>query len=146
MLADPAITGAVVVATPEEMPVTETIELVDAARDRDRRADLAAVIVNRVLPELFGRGEEAVFDRLCSPRPTRAQLAVGRSPAGRPGARRAPTSPCACAGRGPSTSPGCATELPATSRCSTCPYLFTRGPRLRATRTVAEALGAELGY
>jgi hypothetical protein len=28
---------------------------------------LAAVIVNRVLPELFGRSEEAVFNELCEP-------------------------------------------------------------------------------
>ena len=36
MLADPARTGYVAVALPEEMPVTETIELDGAAADGDR--------------------------------------------------------------------------------------------------------------
>ncbi len=35
-----------------------------ARLDAETDVDLAAVIVNRVLPELFGRGEEALFDRL----------------------------------------------------------------------------------
>ena len=34
---DPARTGVVIVTTPEEMPVTETIELLDRAASRDRR-------------------------------------------------------------------------------------------------------------
>ena len=63
ILGDPAQTGVVIVAAPEEMPVNETLELVDRlATETD--VDLAAVVVNRVLPELFGRGEEEVFDRL----------------------------------------------------------------------------------
>jgi anion-transporting ArsA/GET3 family ATPase len=63
ILADHATTGAVIVSSPEEMPVTESIEL--AARIRDETpVELAAVIANRVLPELFGRGEQEVFDDL----------------------------------------------------------------------------------
>jgi len=50
LLSDPAVTGAVIVSAPEEMPVNETIEL--AARLRsETQVDLAAVVVNRVLPE-----------------------------------------------------------------------------------------------
>ena len=78
--ATPATTGLVIVATPEEMPVSETIEL----RDRvgaETNVDLAAVVVNRVLPELFGRGEEEVFDRLEQPgrrrRPRRGARRLG---------------------------------------------------------------------
>ena len=63
ILDDPARTGAVIVASPEEMPVRETIELAERLRT-ETDIDLAAVIVNRVLPELFGRGEEAVFEKL----------------------------------------------------------------------------------
>ena len=48
------------------MPVNETIELAGGS-PRRRRCELAAVIVNRVLPELFGRSEEEVFDELCRP-------------------------------------------------------------------------------
>jgi anion-transporting ArsA/GET3 family ATPase len=63
LMEDAAITGLVIVTTPEEMPVNETIEL--AARlDADTHVPLAAVVVNRVLPELFGRSEADVFERL----------------------------------------------------------------------------------
>jgi anion-transporting ArsA/GET3 family ATPase len=63
ILADPARTGAIIVSAPEEMPVTESLELADRIRG-ETLVDLAAVVVNRVLPELFGRGEEAVFEDL----------------------------------------------------------------------------------
>jgi anion-transporting ArsA/GET3 family ATPase len=66
LMEDAAITGLVIVTTPEEMPVNETIEL--AARlDSDTHVPLAAVVVNRVLPELFGRSEADVFERLRKP-------------------------------------------------------------------------------
>ena len=65
ILQDPARTGVLIVTTPEEMPVTETIELAGRL-DEETGVDLAAVVVNRVLPELFGRGEEDVFERLQS--------------------------------------------------------------------------------
>jgi anion-transporting ArsA/GET3 family ATPase len=51
ILSDPARTGVVIVAAPEEMPVNETIELSGRIRD-ETTVDLAAVVVNRVLPEL----------------------------------------------------------------------------------------------
>ena len=63
LMQDPSTTGLVVVTTPEEMPVTETIELV-ARVQRETEVDVAAVIANRVLPEPFGHGEEEVFERI----------------------------------------------------------------------------------
>jgi anion-transporting ArsA/GET3 family ATPase len=66
LMEDPAITGLVIVTTPEEMPVNETIELAGRL-DTDTHVPLAAVIVNRVLPELFGRSEADVFQRLRKP-------------------------------------------------------------------------------
>ena len=66
VLEDPARTGVVVVAAPEEMPVNETIELAGRLRS-ETEVDLAAVVVNRVLPELFGRGEEELFELLRTP-------------------------------------------------------------------------------
>ena len=91
--------------------------------------DLAAVVVNRVLPELFGRGEEEIFDRLREPergrRARRSRRAAPVEPvldarrAGRdaaPHPRRAPHPPARRAAR-------------RRRRCSTCPYLFTRAPR-----------------
>ena len=52
VLNDPAITGLVVTTTAEETPVIETIELCDAVA-RETGVGLAAVIVNRVLADLF---------------------------------------------------------------------------------------------
>ena len=67
MLEDSETTGVCVVTAPEEMPVTETIELLDALGDKTA-VSLAAVIVNRVLPELFDEDHRKVFDRLSGPK------------------------------------------------------------------------------
>ncbi|MCA1692784.1 MAG: AAA family ATPase, partial [Actinobacteria bacterium] len=66
ILGDAATTGLVIVTTPEEMPVRETIELVKRVHD-ETNVDLAAVVVNRVLPELFSKGDEEMFERLREP-------------------------------------------------------------------------------
>ena len=66
ILEDHARTGVVLVTTPEEMPVVETIDLVGRIGS-ETKVDVAAVVANRVLPELFGRSEEAVFDALERP-------------------------------------------------------------------------------
>jgi anion-transporting ArsA/GET3 family ATPase len=63
ILDDPDRTGVAVVTTPEEMPVTETIELLGRLR-AETGAHAAAVIANRVLPAMFNRREQAVVDRL----------------------------------------------------------------------------------
>jgi anion-transporting ArsA/GET3 family ATPase len=65
ILEDPQRTGVVVVTTPEEMPVREAIDLVGRVRD-ETKVPLAAVVANRVLPELFGRREEERFELLRS--------------------------------------------------------------------------------
>ncbi len=65
ILGDPARTGLVVVTTPEEMPVAETIELVDKVRSTTE-VDVAAVFANRVLPQWFSESDEAVFEKLCA--------------------------------------------------------------------------------
>ncbi len=67
ILSDHALTALLIVTTPEEMPVNETIELSVRVRT-ETTVDLAGVVVNRVLPELFGRGEEDVFNQLTAPR------------------------------------------------------------------------------
>jgi anion-transporting ArsA/GET3 family ATPase len=68
ILGDPKRTGLVVVTTPEEMPITETVELVDKVRSATD-VDVAAVFANRVLPQWFDSPAQAVFDRLCEPGP-----------------------------------------------------------------------------
>src|SRR5579863_9440808 len=66
ILSDPRRTGLVAVTTPEEMPVNETVELAGRLA-AETTVRLSAVVVNRVLPELFGRHEEEVFDQLSQP-------------------------------------------------------------------------------
>src|SRR5581483_6895948 len=66
ILSDPAQTGLVAVTTPEEMPVNETLELVERVKE-ETTVTLSAVVVNRVLPELFGQREEEIFEELRAP-------------------------------------------------------------------------------
>ena len=63
ILDDPSRTGVAVVTTPEEMPVTETIDLL-ARLTEETGVHPAAVVANRVLPALFNRREQAIVDRL----------------------------------------------------------------------------------
>ncbi len=69
LLDDPAVTGLVVVTTPEEMPVNETVDLVDKVRTQTE-VDVAAVIVNRVMPELFDEHQCEVFEQLQAANPS----------------------------------------------------------------------------
>jgi anion-transporting ArsA/GET3 family ATPase len=143
ILGDTRITGLVIVTTPEEMPVNETIEL--AARVEDETdVTLAGIIVNRVLPELFGRQEEEVFEELRQP----AAVGALNSAAGGPAepvleaARLAVTMRRTRAGH----IERLRTSVDASIPLLYVPYLFVRAHGFRTTRQVAEALSAELGY
>ncbi len=63
ILEDHERTGVVVVTTPEEMPVAETIDLLGRL-DAQTRVAPAAVVANRVLPALFDRRQSEVVERL----------------------------------------------------------------------------------
>ncbi|MGH9182759.1 MAG: ArsA-related P-loop ATPase [Acidimicrobiales bacterium] len=141
LLSDPGVTGVVVVAAPEEMAVTESVELLDRLEATD--VDVAAVVVNRVLPELFGRGEEEVFERLRRPEPTRALAAACGAGAGvvLEAARLAVTLRRTRAGHLARLRARVRPEVPVLY----VPELFSRTHGRRATRQVAESLGAELG-
>jgi len=143
ILSDPQRTGVVAVTTPEEMPVAETLELTGRLAS-ETSVTLSAVIVNRVLPELFGRREEAVFDRLCEPELT-AQLSAAAGGDARPileGARLAVSLRRAKAVYLDALRSGLDPAVP----LLLLPYLFTRFPGLRTTRQVASALSDELGF
>ena len=56
MFQDPAQSGVVVVSWPEEMPTTETIELVEALQN-ELALPIAKLVVNGVLTPLFGGAE-----------------------------------------------------------------------------------------
>lgn len=141
ILEDPAQTGVVIVSAPEEMPVAETIEL--AARlDAETDVEVAAVVVNRVLPELFTEREEAVFEQLRTPRRLDAlsQAAAGD------------VTPIFDAAELAVTLRRTRAEHLATLRAALdpalpvlyVPYLFNRSHGARATRRVAELLADEL--
>ena len=143
ILSDPDTTGVVAVCTPEEMPVNETIELAVRIRE-ETTVRFAGVVVNRVLPELFGRQEEAVFDALTTAGPTEelGEL-VGGDP--RPvleAARLAVTMRRTRSVHLERLREG----IDATVPLLYLPYLFTRLHGLRTTRQVAASLGEELGY
>jgi len=143
ILGDPDKTGVVIVATPAEMPVSETEDLM-ARLESETNVSLSAVVVNRVLPELFGRGEEEVFARLEDPG---ARAAIETELGGNLG-------PLVEAARLMVTMRRSRTTHLERLRSAVnpdvvmlyMPYLFSRGSGLRTTRQVSEALAAELGY
>ncbi len=140
LLTDPATTGVVIVAAPEEMPVTESLELVDHLDSTG--VDLAGVVVNRVLPELFGRAEEEVFARLVEPAASTALSGAVGHPVNRVlGAARLAvtlrrTRAAHLARLRQGLGPGRTVLY--------VPELFDRGHGRRAIVQVAEALAAEL--
>lgn len=76
---DPAQSGVVVVTLPEEMPTNESLELC-AALDGELELPLAALVVNQVVPEIFGESEREALARLDEPAesdPASAALAAG---------------------------------------------------------------------
>jgi anion-transporting ArsA/GET3 family ATPase len=143
ILSDPRTTGLAAVCTPEEMPVNETIELADRVRD-ETTVQLSAVVVNRVLPELFGRQEEVVFDALGEPGPlgTLDELAGGDAGPVLDAARLAVTMRRTRTTHLDRLRQGIDDNVPMLY----LPYLFTRSHGLRTTRQVAASLGEELGY
>jgi anion-transporting ArsA/GET3 family ATPase len=143
ILSDPARTGLVAVCTPEEMPVNETVELAGRVRTETTVA-LRGVVVNRVLPELFGRQEEAVFDALCSARPRRRLDGLVGEEAGTvlAAARLAVTMRRTRAAHLDRLRAGIDPAVP----LFFLPYLFARSQGLRTTRQVATSLGEELGF
>ena len=140
LLGDPTVTGVVVVAAPEEMPVTESLELVGELAETG--IDLAAVVVNRVLPELFSRPEEDIFDRLAGPEASAALSAAAGHPvapvieAARLAVRLRRTRAAHLARLRDGLGPGHDVVY--------VPELFSRSHGRRATHQVADALAAEL--
>jgi anion-transporting ArsA/GET3 family ATPase len=140
VLVDPATTGVVIVAAPEEMPVTESLELIE--RLAETHVDVAGIVVNRVLPELFGRGEEAIFERLCEP-DAAAALAAAAGGDVEPvltAARLAVTLRRTRADHLARLRAGVDPTLPILY----VPELFARAQGMRTTSQIADRLGEEL--
>ncbi len=102
------------------------------------------MVVNRVLPELFGRQEEAVFDALTEPDPLARSTRLVGGDAGPvlDAARLAVTMRRTRTTHLDRLRHGIDPAVPMLY----LPYLFTRSHGLRTTRQVAASLGEELGY
>ena len=141
ILTDPRQTGVVIVSAPEEMPVAETIELAGRL-ETETKVDLAAIVVNRVLPELFTDREEALFEELRTPHHIDALSKAAEGD----------VTPIFDAAELAVTLRRTRAEHLATLRRALdptlpmlfVPYLFTRSHGARATRQVAEYLAEEL--
>jgi anion-transporting ArsA/GET3 family ATPase len=139
LLASPAITALNIVTSAEEMPISETIDLVARAR-AELEVPLGAVIINRLLPEPFTYADEPVVTAL---RAAPAMEVLGARIG--PGAE-AVLDAVALAGslrrsRAPHLTRLRATvDLPMVN----LPYLFSRDHGLRAIHQLAESLGEEL--
>ncbi len=142
ILSDPAQTGLVAVTTPEEMPVNETLELT-ARVAAETTVRMSAVVVNRVLPELFAQREEAIFEQLRQPEVE----AVLSSRAGGDVAPVLEAARLAVTMRrtGSVHLQRLQAGLPQGMPVLLLPFLFTRTHGLRTTRQVAQSLGEELG-
>jgi anion-transporting ArsA/GET3 family ATPase len=146
ILSDPAKTGLCIVTTGEEMPVAEAIDLAGRV-ERETSVELACVVANRVLPELFGRGEQQVFDALSASKVTTALASEsGQSIASvkevLEAARLVSTIRRTSAGHLERLREGIDAKVPLLF----LPYMFARPHGIRAVRHLASSLGDELGY
>jgi anion-transporting ArsA/GET3 family ATPase len=140
----PVRTGVAVVTTPEEMPVTESAELLGRL-SAETGAHASAVIANRVLPVLFDRREQAVVDQLESALPT-LTAAIG------PGASTVLEAARLTDARrrtGAEHLRRLQSELQRDANNSglpiiTVPELFARAPGRRVVSLIADALADEL--
>jgi len=143
ILSDPRQTGLVAVTTPEEMPVSETLELTERIK-AETTVRMSAVVVNQVLPELFGQREEEIFEQLRAHDVEEAlsERAGGSVATILEGARLAVTMRRTRAGHLEYLQAGLPPDLPVLL----LPFLFTRTHGMRTTRQMAQALGEELGH
>jgi anion-transporting ArsA/GET3 family ATPase len=63
ILTDPVRTGVALVTTPEEMPVVETLDLIERL-EREAGMRARTVVATRILPAMFDKRELAVLDRI----------------------------------------------------------------------------------
>ena len=140
LLSDPSVTSLNVVATPEEMPVNETIELVGRAR-AELSVAVGAVIVNRVLPQLFTHADENTFVALRGDDASAVLTSrVGSGATAVLDAARLAVSLRRTRAVHLAELRD-AVELPMLY----LPYLFVRDQGLRVTKMVADSLAQELG-
>ena len=140
ILQNPATTGVAIVTTPEEMPVTETLLLIDRL-ERETGVAPTTLIANRVLPTLFDSAHAAVVEHLGEAKPKKLLIAAaGRGvTAVLDAARIAESRRSVGAGHLEHLREG-APELPMLM----VPELFTRATGRRVVALVADALATQL--
>lgn len=137
LLDDPAVTGLVAVTTPEEMPTTETLELVANVRRRTK-VDVAAVVANRVLAPWFEGADHALFGRLTEADAVeRLAVAAGRRVQAVLQAAALADARCEVGARHLDT---LWTQLPTEVRRFVVPELFTKARGRRVVSLVADAV------
>jgi anion-transporting ArsA/GET3 family ATPase len=120
MVTDPARTGVIAVARPEEMPVSETLTLQDALRD-EIGLEVGMVVANAVLPQRFSAAEARALERA----PDGAAVRAARHAGARARAQRAQLQRLRRGARAPVT---------------TLPFVFDGDPMTRLARELERAL------
>jgi anion-transporting ArsA/GET3 family ATPase len=144
ILRDPEQTGVVLVTTPEEMPVSEAIDLAGRLAG-ETPVHLACVIANRVLPELFGRAEEQVFEQLSSASEIdRLARRLGSDANDVAAVLAAARLAVTIRRDGSSHLERLRSAVGNEAPLLYLPYLFARAHGMRAIRQVAQSLGEEL--
>jgi anion-transporting ArsA/GET3 family ATPase len=139
ILEDPARTGLVIVTTPEEMPVSETIDLIGRL-DAETGVDPSAIVANRVLPALFDRRQADVVDRLATAEPLLVDVAG-------PGVRQVLAAAHVTEARrrvGSRHLERLRDGIPADLPVLYVPELFTKATGRRVVALMAQALAEEL--
>jgi anion-transporting ArsA/GET3 family ATPase len=140
ILEDPTRTGVVVTTTPEEMPVTESIELLERLT-ADTGTHAAAVVANRVLPAMFDRNEQRVARHVRDAVPMLVD-AVG------PGAAAVVEAASIIEARrsiGAEHLDRLRAAIPSEILIITVPELFSRAHGRRVVTLVADGLDEEIG-
>jgi anion-transporting ArsA/GET3 family ATPase len=138
LLHDPAITGVVVVTTPEEMPVTETIGLLERL-EPETGVQPTALVANRVMPAVFDASEAAIVARLDDAR-SALVAAAGRGATAVVAAAKISEARRRNGQGHLERLAAAAPELP----MLVVPELFTRAAGRRVVALVADALAGEL--
>jgi anion-transporting ArsA/GET3 family ATPase len=144
ILTDATTTGVVVVTTPEEMPINEAIDLASRLRSETGVA-LAGVIANRVLPELFGRSEEELFEQIATAGGRPLAEAGGLAPRGLAAVLAAARLAVQRRRSGAAHLERLAAAVGPEPPLAYLPYLFAEAAGLAVTRAIAAALGEEIG-
>ncbi len=144
ILEDPRRTGVCIVTTPEEMPVSEAIDLAGRLRS-ETGVNLASVVANRVLPELFANAEEELFEALAADGGAALAKAAGAGELAAAAVLDAARLAVRVRRSGAAHLDRLRQSIGESVPLFYVPYLFGRSHGPRAVGQVAEALGEEAG-